>query len=197
MPPPPVVHPLVVRLTHWINAGAMLVMIGSGLAIYNASPILPWRVPPALTIGGWLGGATRWHFAAMWLLAANGALYLAYGLASGRFRRRFLPLAPRAVLADLRAALAGRLGHADPTRYNAVQKLLYRGVLAAGALAAVSGLAIYKPVQLGWLTAALGDFDTARLVHFAAMLAIAGFLVVHVGMALLVPRCLKPMITGR
>lgn len=193
----PVVHPLLVRVTHWINAVAMLVMIGSGLAIHNAHPILPFRVPEALTIGGWLGGATRWHFAAMWLLVANGLVYVAHGLASGRFRRRLLPLSARAVRTDLRAALTGRLGHDDPSRYNAVQKLLYLGVLLAGGLAVLSGLAIWKPVQLGWLTAAMGDFDNARLVHFAAMAAIVLFLVVHVAMALLVPRSLKPMITGR
>lgn len=195
--PGPVVHPVLVRVTHWINAAAMLVMIGSGLAIHNAHPILPFAVPPGLTIGGWLGGATRWHFAAMWLLVANGILAVVHGLASGRFRRRLLPLTPRAVLRDLRAALRGRLGHADPFQYNAVQKLLYLGVFVVGGVAILSGLAIWKPVQCGWLTAALGDFDTARLVHFGAMVAIVLFVVVHAGMALLVPASLRPMITGR
>ncbi|NVO16518.1 MAG: cytochrome b/b6 domain-containing protein [Rhodoplanes sp.] len=193
----PAIHPLTVRVTHWINALAMTVMIMSGLAIHNAYPILPVAIPDALTLGGWLGGATRWHFAAMWLLAGNGLVYLAYGIVSGRFRRKLLPITPRAVLADLRDALSGRLGHADLSVYNAVQRLLYLGVILAGLLAVLSGLAIWKPVQLGGLTALMGDFDNARLVHFAAMAAIVTFLLVHVAMALLVPRSLKAMVVGR
>jgi thiosulfate reductase cytochrome b subunit len=193
----PIVHPLFVRATHWINAATMIVMIGSGLEIHNAHPILPGPVPQSFTIGGWLGGATRWHFAAMWVLVVNGLAYLTYGILTGRFRRKFLPLTPRAVLSDLKAALSGRLGHKDLSRYNAVQKLLYLGVILAGIVAFLSGLAIWKPVQLGFLTTLMGDFDNARLVHFAAMSAIVLFLAVHVAMALIVPRSLKVMITGR
>jgi thiosulfate reductase cytochrome b subunit len=192
----PTIHPLVVRVTHWINAVAMVVMIMSGFEIHNAHPILPVTIPSALTLGGWLGGATQWHFAAMWVLALNGLVYLAYGLISGRLRRKLWPIRLRAVLNDLKAALAGHLSHADPTTYNAMQRLLYCGALLAAALAVLSGLAIWKPVQLRVLTTLLGDFDNARLVHFGAMSAIVLFLLVHVGMALIVPRSLVAMVRG-
>src|SRR5712692_9163913 len=165
--------------------------------LHNAYPILPFAVPEIVTLGSWLGGATRWHFAAMWVLAGNGLVYLAYGILAGRFRRKLLPVSPRAVAADLRQALAGRLDHDDLAAYNAIQKLLYLGVILAGIVAVLSGLAIWKPVQLGWLTSLIGDFDAARIVHFLAMSAIALFLLVHVAMALLVPRSLRAMIAGR
>jgi thiosulfate reductase cytochrome b subunit len=191
-----VIHPLVVRLTHWLNALAITIMIGSGWQIYNAHPILPFRFPNGITIGGWLGGALLWHFAAMWLLMLNFAVMLANGVASGRYRRKLLPITPAGVIADLRAALMGKLAHDDPSTYNAVQKLLYGGVLAVIGLAVASGFAVWKPVQLAWLTALLGGFQGARVVHFLAMSGIASFIAVHVVMALLVPRTLKAMVRG-
>ncbi|OCC04296.1 thioredoxin reductase [Labrys sp. WJW] len=191
------VHPVIVRITHWTNAATMLMMISSGWAIHNAYPTLPFLFPAAVTLGGSLIGGLQWHFAAMWLLVANGLIYLCYGLASGRFRRKLLPISPRAVFSDLKAALAGRLGHEDLSRYNAIQRLLYLGVIADGVLVVASGLAIWKPVQLRPLVMLLGDFDTARLIHFGAMSIIAAFLAVHVAMALLVPRSLLAMIRGR
>ena len=191
-----VLHPLVVRLTHWLNAVAVIVMIGSGWQIYNASPILPFTFPGAITIGGWLGGALLWHFAAMWLVMASLAIYLAYGLASGRLRRKLLPLSARALVADLGAALRLRLAHHDLSRYNAVQRAFYVGVIAALVLVVLSGLAIWKPVQLQWLAFVLGGFAGARVVHFAAMSAIVLFILVHVAMALLVPRSLRAMLRG-
>ena len=193
----PIIHPLLVRTTHWINAAAMVIMIMSGWEIHNAHPILPFAIPSSLTLGGWLGGATQWHFAAMWVLGGNGIVYLAYGLASGRLYRRLWPIRPRAVWEDLRAAASGHLSHADLASYNAVQRLLYSGVILAVGLAVLSGLAIWKPVQFGALTTLLGDFDSARLIHFLAMGAIMLFLVVHVIMALLVPRSLVAMVRGR
>jgi thiosulfate reductase cytochrome b subunit len=192
-----VIHPLWVRLTHWINALAVLVMIGSGWQIYNASPLFPFAFPPAITLGGWLAGALLWHFAAMWLLVVNGLVYLLLGLASGRFRKKLVPIRPAEVIADAKAALTGRLAHDDLSVYNAVQKLLYLGVILCGVVIVLSGLAIWKPVQLQELTAALGGYDAARYVHFFAMAAITGFLAVHVVMALLVPKSLRAMITGR
>jgi thiosulfate reductase cytochrome b subunit len=192
-----VIHPLWVRLTHWINALAVLVMIGSGWQIYNASPLFPFAFPPAITLGGWLAGALLWHFAAMWLLVVNGLVYLLLGLASGRFRKKLIPIRPADVIADAKAALTGRLAHDDLSVYNAVQKLLYLGVILCGVVIVLSGLAIWKPVQLQELTAALGGYDAARYVHFFAMAAITGFLAVHVVMALLVPKSLRAMITGR
>lgn len=191
------IHPLIVRITHWINAAAMITMITSGWQIYNASPILPFRFPDALTLGGWLGGAIQWHFAAMWVLMLNGLIYLAHGLLSRRFYRKLWPISPRALLADLSDALKGRLTHADLSTCNAVQKLLYGGVIVAGIVAVLSGLAIWKPVQLQSLTALFGDFDNARIVHFVAMSAITAFLLIHVAMALIVPASLLAMIRGR
>src|SRR5882762_9981174 len=130
--PPLVIHPRWVRLTHWINALAMLVMIGSGWQVYNASPLFPFTFPRSITLGGWLAGALLWHFAAMWVLAVNGLIYVALGIASGRFRRKLIPIRPGDVIADAKAALTGRLAHHDLSVYNAVQKLLYLGVILAG-----------------------------------------------------------------
>jgi thiosulfate reductase cytochrome b subunit len=175
----------------------MLVMIGSGWQIYNASPLFPFVFPPAITLGGWLAGALLWHFAAMWLLAVNGLVYVVLCLATGRFRRKLVPIRPGEVLSDAKAALTGKLAHDDLSVYNAVQKLLYVGVILAGIVIVLSGLAIWKPVQLQELTAVFGGYDAARYVHFFAMAAIVGFLVVHVVMALLVPKSLRAMITGR
>jgi thiosulfate reductase cytochrome b subunit len=197
MPRRPTIHPAVVRLTHWINAVAMAVMISSGWAIHNAYPTLPFQFPYWTTLGGSLIGGLRWHFTAMWVVMVNGLVYLAYGLLSGRLYRKLLPITPRAVVADLRAALGGRLSHDDISVYNAVQRLLYLGVILAGVTVVASGLAIWKPVQLRWLVMLLGDFDNARLIHFAAMSAIVGFLIVHAAMALLVPKTLRAMISGR
>ncbi|HKA78954.1 MAG TPA: cytochrome b/b6 domain-containing protein [Xanthobacteraceae bacterium] len=192
-----VIHPRWVRVTHWINVVAMAVMISSGWEIYNASPLFPFRFPREITLGGWLAGALLWHFAAMWLLAVNGLVYIVLGIVTGRFRRKLVPISPGAVLADTKAALTGKLSHDDLSVYNAVQKLLYLGVILAGVVIVLSGLAIWKPVQLQELTAVFGGYDAARYVHFLAMAAIVGFLIVHVVMALLVPKSLRAMITGR
>jgi thiosulfate reductase cytochrome b subunit len=191
------IHPLFVRVTHWINALAVFVLIGSGWQIYNASPLFPFTFPPAITIGGWLAGALLWHFAAMWVLVVNGVVYVAVGIAGGRFRRTLLPIRPSEVARDLRAALTGRLSHDDLAVYNAVQRAMYLGVLLAGAVVVLSGLAIWKPVQLQELTLVFGGYDAARFVHFFAMAAIAAFVVVHVVMALLVPASLRAMLRGR
>jgi len=191
------IHPRWVRVCHWINALAILVMIGSGWQIYNASPLFGFTFPGSVTLGGWLAGALLWHFAAMWLLAVNGLVYLVLGMLTGRFQRKLVPIHPGDVLSDARAALTGRLNHDDLSVYNAVQKLLYLGVILAGIVIVLSGLAIWKPVQLQELTAVFGGYDAARYVHFFAMATIVGFLVVHVVMALLVPKSLRAMITGR
>jgi thiosulfate reductase cytochrome b subunit len=191
------VHPPYVRVTHWINAIAMIVMIGSGWQIYNASPLFPFVFPKSITLGGWLAGALLWHFAAMWLLVVNGLVYVILGIATGHFRRRLLPIWPADLVRDLRAALAGRLTHTDLSVYNAVQKALYIGVILAGIVIVASGLAIWKPVQLRELTALFGGYDTARFVHFFAMVAIVVFLVIHLTMTIIVPKSLRAMIRGR
>jgi thiosulfate reductase cytochrome b subunit len=194
----PLIHPRWVRLTHWINALAILMMIGSGWQIYDASPLFHFiYFPSEIALGDWLAGALLWHFAAMWLLVTNGIVYVALGIATGRFRRKLLPIRPRDVLRDLAAALRGRLAHDDLATYNAVQRLLYLGVILAGVVIVLSGLSIWKPVQLKYLTAFFGGYDTARYVHFFAMASIVGFLIVHVVLALLVPKSLRAMIFGR
>jgi thiosulfate reductase cytochrome b subunit len=191
------IHPFWVRLTHWVNAVAMAVMIGSGWQIYNASPLFPFAFPPAITLGGWLAGALLWHFAAMWVLAMNGVIYVVLGVATGRFRRMLVPIRPSDVLADAKAALARKLSYDDLSIYNALQKLLYLGVILVGVVIVLSGLAIWKPVQLQELATLFGGYTAARYVHFFAMAAIVAFLVIHVIMSFLIPKSLRAMIIGR
>jgi thiosulfate reductase cytochrome b subunit len=192
------IHPRWVRVTHWINALAMFMMIGSGWQIYDASPLFNFlQFPPGLALGGWLAGALLWHFAAMWLLVINGIVYVTLGFTTGRFRRKLLPIRLRAVVEDFLAALRGRLSHDDLTIYNSVQRLLYVGVLLAGVVIVLSGLSIWKPVQFKYLTVLFGGYDTARYVHFFAMTAIVAFLAIHVALALIVPKSLRAIIFGR
>jgi thiosulfate reductase cytochrome b subunit len=191
------VHPLPVRITHWINALAILVMVLSGWKIYNASPLFGFSFPDSWTLGGWLGGALQWHFAAMWLLALNGMIYLAYGVFSGHLRHRMFPITPGAMLRDVLDALRGRLAHDDLSVYNAAQKAAYLGAILLGVGLILSGLAIWKPVQLYWLASLMGDYEGARLLHFFCMAGIVLFVLVHVAMVVLVPRTFLTMITGK
>lgn len=191
------VHPLLVRITHWINAFALLVLVLSGWRIYNAAPLFPFRIPSELTLGGWLAGALQWHFAAMWLLALNGLAYLVYGVLSGHFRRKLLPVSPRAVLHDICDALRGRLKHEDLSVYNAAQRAAYLALIVSLILLILSGLAIWKPVQLQELAALMGGYEGARIVHFVCMALVVLVVIVHVAMVALVPRTLPAMITGK
>jgi thiosulfate reductase cytochrome b subunit len=192
------VHPLVVRVTHWINALAVLMMVASGWRIYNAAPLFEsFSFPDALTLGGWLAGALQWHFAAMWLLAANGLVYVVYGIVSGHFRRKLLPISPGAVLHDVSQALRGKLAHEDLTVYNAAQRAAYVVLILSLILLVISGLAIWKPVQLQELATLMGGYEGARLLHFFAMALMVFIVVVHVVMVALVPRTFPSMITGR
>ena len=193
----PLIHPLWARVTHWINALAMLMMIGSGWQIYDASPLFGFEFPTQIALGNWLAGALLWHFAAMWLLVINGLVYVILGVVTGRFRRKLFPISPREAWRDSLAALRGRLSHEDLSVYNAVQRLLYVGVLLTGVVIVLSGLSIWKPVQFQALTAFFGGYNTARYVHFAAMTAIVAFLMVHVALAVLVPKSLRAIIVGR
>ncbi len=191
------IHPAWVRICHWINALAVPVMIGSGWQSYDASPLFDaLHFAKSIALGNWLAGALLWHFAAMWVLVINGVVYVTLGLATGRFHRKLLPITPRAVFANTKAALAFKLSHDDLSRYNAVQKLLYVGVILAGIVIVLSGLSIWKPVQFQELTALFGGYDVARYVHFLAMTAIVSFLIVHVALALIVPKSLRAMIVG-
>lgn len=192
-----VIHPAWLRVTHWLNVVAVVVMVTSGWQIYNASPIFDFRFSRSITLGGWLGGGLLWHFAAMWLLFLNGALYLFLNVVSGRFRRQMLPVSLRGIATDVAAAIRGRLSHDDLTVYNSVQKLAYLFVIADLVLLVLSGLVIFKPVQFPLLRTLMGDFDNARVVHFFAMGGLVAFLMVHLLMALLVPRTILAMVRGR
>jgi len=192
-----IAQPAWVRASHWLNALGVILMVLSGWRIYDASPIFPFRFPPSITLGGWLGGALQWHFAAMWLLAVNGIVYLALNLATGRLRRRFWPLSPAAVFRDLGAALRGQLSHDDPFHYNAVQKAAYVGAVLLLVLLVASGLVVWKSVQFPLLRELMGGFESARVVHFVAMAGIVLFFAVHVAMVALVPKSLRLMILGK
>jgi thiosulfate reductase cytochrome b subunit len=190
-------HPLPLRIMHWINALAIILMIGSGWKIYDDEVLFGWlHFPDWMTIGGEAQGALQWHFFAMWVLMINGLCYLAYGIATGRFRRKLLPIRPREVLSDVGDALRFRLAHDDITRYNAVQKLLYAGIILVIVAQVVSGLAVWKPMQFSELASLFGSFQGSRLVHFLGMSAIVAFLVVHVALALIVPKTIGAMIIG-
>jgi thiosulfate reductase cytochrome b subunit len=209
-PRPAVLHPLSRRIMHWLNALAILIMIGSGWRIYDSYPALSidFGFPPAYTLGGdlsrsealnnedGLANALAWHFGAMWLLVLNLAVYLVVGFVSGHFRRDFLPLRLSGLFHDFVAALSFRLAH-TLGEYNAVQKLFYWGVLFALLVTILSGLSIWKPVQFHELTWLFGGYEFARVVHFFGMCAIAAFIVVHVALAVLVPSTIFAMVLGR
>ena len=190
----PAVHPVWLRVTHWLNTLSVVLMTASGWRIYNAAPLFGLQFPRAFTLGGWLGGALQWHFAAMWLLVANGLLYLTLNLVTRRFSQRFFPLRPGAVLRDLAAALQGQLSHADPRRYNALQRAAYLFTIADLIVLVLSGLALWKSVQFPLLREVLGGYEGARRVHFFAMLGLVGFTALHLTMVAIVPRTLRTMI---
>lgn len=192
-----IVHPLWLRLTHWLNALAMLIMVTSGWCIYNASPLFNFSFFNELTLGGWLGGALQWHFAGMWLFGVNGLCYLLLNLASGRLKRKYWPLSPKQFLVDVGAALSGRLQHADLRHYNMVQRVAYLSVMLLCVLSALSGLVLWKSVQFPLLRTLLGGYEAARYIHFFAMSALVAFVAIHLVMVALVPRTLLAMLRGR
>jgi thiosulfate reductase cytochrome b subunit len=190
-------HPVPIRIMHWVNAAAMLVMITSGWGIYDDDVIIHglhfggfWR------LGEWAAPSLNWHFAGMWLLGINGLVYLTYGFATGRLRERLLPIRLGDVLRTVRDTLRFKIAHEDLTVYNAVQKILYIIAIVAGISQVVTGIAIWKPVQFSPLVSLLGGFQTARVLHFTGMAVIVGFLIVHTALALLVPKTLWAMLAG-
>lgn len=193
----PRLHPVSIRIMHWLNALAMLIMIGSGWGIYNDSVIFGFlHFSHHIRLGGWAAQSLLWHFAGMWLLVLNGGAYLVYGVVTGRLRDRLLPIRVADLIQTVRDTLRFHVAHDDLTTYNAVQKLLYIVVMLAGGSQVVTGLAIWKPVQFQGLTALLGGFQAARFLHFTGMAVIVGFLVVHVALSFLVPQTLWAMLTG-
>ncbi|EJZ58253.1 Thiosulfate reductase cytochrome B subunit [Pseudomonas fluorescens R124] len=189
-------HPRWLRLAHWLNALAVLVMVTSGWRIYNASPLYGFDFPKSITLGGWLGGALQWHFAAMWLLVLVGLFYLLLNLFSGRLSRRFFPVSPKGFFHDLGAAMHGRLGHDDISHYNHVQRVAYLFVMLDITVLVISGLVLWKSVQFPLLRELLGGYDSARHVHFIAMSLLVAFIAVHLVMVILVPKTLWAMIVG-
>jgi thiosulfate reductase cytochrome b subunit len=180
---------------HWIGVYGIACMLFSGLLIYDASPIFPFTFPRWACLGGWLGGALAWHLSAMWILFVDGGAYLIYGITSGHFRRNLSPQGPQAVASDLRAALRFKLGH-QVGHYNAVQRLLYFGVIIIAIVAVSSGLSLWKPVQFGWLSGFYGGYPVARVIHFLAMTLIMGFVLIHVVLVAFYPKTLWSMIAG-
>jgi len=205
-------HHAVVRVTHLVNAVALAIMVASGLRIFNAYPGFAPRggtfccypfegqpVPEWLTFGGWLAGARNWHFAMMWVLVVNGLVYLGWIYLHGEWR----DLVPRRgdvrdVREMIRFYLTLRPDHPRQGKHNVLQRLSYFALPIIAAAAVTSGIAIWKPVTLGWLTDLMGGYVWARYWHFLAMLALVGFTVVHVIMVLTVdPYSIRAMITGR
>lgn len=195
--PTPAVHSAALRAYHWLNALTIVLMTLSGWKIYNASPIWNFRFPNEATLGGWLGGALQWHFAFMWLLVLNTSIYLLVNLVSGRLRSKFFPISHQELFTNVRDALRGRLAHTDINKYNAVQRLAYLFVLFDLALIVASGLVLWKSVQFPLLRELMGGYEMARRVHFVAMAGLVAFFVVHIAMALLVPKTIVAMIKGR
>lgn len=192
-----IIHPGWLRASHWINAIAVVVLVMSGWKIYNATAFLGFTFPKDVTLGGWLGGALQWHFAAMWILAVNGTVYLLLNAATKRLSSKFFPLSAKRLVSDLLSALKGRLAHADPRQYNTVQRVAYLFVMFDSVLLVLSGLVLWKSVQFPLLRVLLGGYEGARLIHFAAMTALVAFVAVHLVMVLLVPRTLVYMVRGR
>jgi thiosulfate reductase cytochrome b subunit len=176
------VHPLIVRVTHWVNVVALYIMIASGLRIYDASPIFgDYRFPEWMTIGGWLAGARQWHFFAMWIFAINGTAWLVYNILSrhGRKTTLFRPSDAPDVLPMIEYYLGRRKEHPKSGKYNALQKLAYTSVIFIALLAVLSGIAIYLPVQMQIVTDIFGGYDSARVWHFAAMAGLLLFIPGH------------------
>jgi thiosulfate reductase cytochrome b subunit len=205
-------HHWIVRLTHWVNFVALTIMVGSGLRIFNAYPrfarkgdtfcCYPWegvRIPPQYTFGGWLGGARNWHFAMMWVLVINGLVYIAFVYLHGEWRdlvprRGFVPDA----LAMLRFYLFLRKDHPVQGKHNALQRGVYFILPWLGFAAVITGIAIWKPVQLAPLTDLLGGYVWARYWHFLTMVALVVLSFVHIFMVFAVdPYSLRAITTGR
>jgi thiosulfate reductase cytochrome b subunit len=202
-------HPLLVRISHWLQALAIIIMIGSGWRIYNSAPIFgEYRFPLWATLGGdplqskiahmdpGVANALNWHFTGLWLLLVSYVLFVVHGIISGHFWRDFLPVTPRRIFDDLVAALTFRLPH-KLGEYNAVQRAAYWIALFSVLMMILSGLAIWKPVQLSWLTWCFGGYPTARVIHFLFMTAISLFIIVHVTLVAIVPKTLVAMVFGR
>jgi len=205
-------HHWIVRATHWLNAVLLLGLIGSGLQIYGAYAHFgprgapyplpnPWDgegFPQWARLGGWLAAGLNWHFALAWPFVLTGVLYVGFLVLTGEWRSllfRFRDLGPAWQMQ--RYYLGLRTDHPPQGKHNALQKLAYTSIVLLGALATASGFAIYKPVQLAWLTGLFGGYELARYWHFVFVWVFVAFTLVHVALVLLVdPASLRAIITG-
>ena len=204
-------HHWVVRVTHWCAAVLIFGMVASGLQIYRAYPRFGDRGGPYLPqpfqdvafpgwarLGGWLAGGLNWHFFLMWPLMIVGVVYVASLVVTGEWRK--LIFRPRDVVPATQMQLYYlrlRKEHPPQGKHNALQKLAYTSILLLGVLSVLTGWAVYKPVQLSWLTALFGGYQAARYWHFGAVWLFVAFTVLHVIMVLVVDRAsLRAMITG-
>ena len=204
-------HHWLVRVTHWLTVILIAGMIASGLQIYEAYSHFGMRgappypnlfdgrtLPEWARLGGWLAGGLMWHFTLMWPLIIVGGTYLTYLGVSGEWRKLiFKPSDVRPAI-DM-AKYYARLTREHPAqgKHNALQKQAYTGIILLGTLSVLTGLAVWKPIQLHWLTMVFGGYQVARYWHFWAMWLFVGFTVVHVFMVLVVePATLRAMITG-
>ncbi len=204
-------HHWVVRVTHWVNAVALTLMVGSGLRIFNAYPAFARKgeqfccypfehkaIPDILTFGGWLGGARHWHFAMMWVLVVNGLVYLTFIYLHGEWR----DLVPRKgdardALAMIRFYLFVSKTHPHQGKHNAMQKATYCALPLLAIVIVLTGLAIWKPVQLGWITSIFGGYVWARYWHFMTMMALIVLSFAHIFMVFAVdPYSIQSIITG-
>ena len=187
-------HPLVVRFCHWLNAIALFVLVASGLRIFLAFPSLSPKIPQQnfvtypkwLTLGGWLGGALQWHFTFMWVFVGTGIVYLAYQVATGHIKQvLFMPRDIKGVwpMARHYFLFGKKLPLFEP--YNPLQKLAYTTSIAFGVLSTITGIALFKPVQFGWLAWMMGGFHLVRGWHFFTMLGFLSFIPGHLIMVLL------------
>ena len=210
--PPVKRHHGIVRLTHWLTAVLLVGMIGSGLQIYGAFPHFgprgapypapnPWAgesFPEWSRLGGWLAGGLNWHFALAWPFVVTGLVYLGFLALSGEWRSLlFRPRDVRPAIDMQLYYLRLRREHPPQGKHNALQKAAYTGIVLLGAISVLTGFAIYKPVQLSWLTALFGGYEVTRYWHFVVVWIFVGFTLLHVLLVLLVDRAsLRAMITG-
>ena len=178
-------HPLWIRWAHWINFPFLALMLFSGVEIYWAhdayTPFIPDAFYSALGLNYHLADGMALHFTAAWVFAVNGILYAAYLALSGEWREMLpkpvhLGQAVQVVLHDLKL----RKTLPPQGKFNAAQRIAYTSVVVMGMVAVASGFAIYKPIQLSWLTALFGGYEGARLVHFLMAVGIVAFFVVHI-----------------
>jgi thiosulfate reductase cytochrome b subunit len=210
--PPVKRHHGLVRLAHWLNASFLVGMIGSGLQIYAAFPHFgprgapypvpnPWdgeSLPEWARLGGWLAGGLNWHFALAWPFVITGLVYLGFLAFTGEWRSLLFRLHDVRPAIDMQLYyLRLRREHPPQGKHNALQKAAYTGIVVLGAISVLSGFAIYKPVQLSWLTALFGGYELARYWHFVTVWVFVGFTLLHVVLVLLVdPASLRAMVTG-